>query len=223
MPAMKLDAADKSLIALVTALLAGLFGYAASLYARLPERLPIHFNAAGVADGFAPKSWGAWLLLPCAMSLVCVVSVVAGLAIMGTDLRWVNIPHKQEFLALPRHVQEPILRGFVRIMIGSGVVWAVFGFTMVSQVARVAMGRADRFNPVPLGVLVAVVLLVLLGGTVRMSRRIRAAVDAAARAVPGPHARSAPPVTAGLEDVLALPVVHVQQVPLSRGATGFVG
>lgn len=38
------------------------FGAAAALYGRLPESVPTHWNASGVADGFTPKPWGAFLL-----------------------------------------------------------------------------------------------------------------------------------------------------------------
>jgi uncharacterized membrane protein len=31
------------------------------LYPRMPERVPIHWNIQGQADGFAPKSWGLFL------------------------------------------------------------------------------------------------------------------------------------------------------------------
>jgi len=38
------------------------FAVAAALYNRLPPSIPIHWNAAGEANGFAPKSWGAFLM-----------------------------------------------------------------------------------------------------------------------------------------------------------------
>ncbi len=38
------------------------FAVAAALYHRLPASIPIHWNARGEANGFAPKSWGAFLM-----------------------------------------------------------------------------------------------------------------------------------------------------------------
>jgi uncharacterized membrane protein len=38
------------------------FVAAAALYDRLPACVPIHWNARGEANGFAPKSWGAFLM-----------------------------------------------------------------------------------------------------------------------------------------------------------------
>jgi uncharacterized membrane protein len=41
---------------------AGSFVLTGLLYARLPDRVPIHFDIHGVADGFASRAIGAWLL-----------------------------------------------------------------------------------------------------------------------------------------------------------------
>jgi uncharacterized membrane protein len=38
------------------------FALASVLYSRLPELVPTHWNASGVADGFTPKPWGPFLL-----------------------------------------------------------------------------------------------------------------------------------------------------------------
>ncbi len=38
------------------------FGLAAGLYTRLPDPVPTHWSPRGVADGFTPKPWGAFLL-----------------------------------------------------------------------------------------------------------------------------------------------------------------
>lgn len=44
------------------ALVAAAFIVTAVLYDRLPESVPTHWNARGVADGFTPKPWGPFLL-----------------------------------------------------------------------------------------------------------------------------------------------------------------
>jgi len=43
-------------------LIASAFGVAAWLYGALPDAVPIHWNAAGHADGFMAKPWGAFVL-----------------------------------------------------------------------------------------------------------------------------------------------------------------
>ena len=44
------------------ALVAASFILTAAFYDRLPESVPTHWNASGVADGFTPKPWGPFLL-----------------------------------------------------------------------------------------------------------------------------------------------------------------
>jgi uncharacterized membrane protein len=51
------------------------FVVAGALYGRLPDVVPIHWNAKGVANGFAPKSWGA-LLMPGTMAGVYLLLLV---------------------------------------------------------------------------------------------------------------------------------------------------
>lgn len=51
------------------------FAFAALLYDRLPEAVPTHWNAAGVADGFTPKPWGPFIL-PLVMAGVSLLLMV---------------------------------------------------------------------------------------------------------------------------------------------------
>jgi uncharacterized membrane protein len=44
------------------ALIAGSFAITGALYAKLPDRVPTHFNLHGVADGWMSRGVGAWLL-----------------------------------------------------------------------------------------------------------------------------------------------------------------
>ncbi|HUR92319.1 MAG TPA: DUF1648 domain-containing protein, partial [Gemmatimonadaceae bacterium] len=43
-------------------LLALAAGFSVAVYGRLPERVPIHWDAEGVVNGDAPRAWGAWLM-----------------------------------------------------------------------------------------------------------------------------------------------------------------
>jgi uncharacterized membrane protein len=44
------------------ALIVGSFALTGAVYARLPERVPVHFNIHGVADGWMDRGMGAWVL-----------------------------------------------------------------------------------------------------------------------------------------------------------------
>lgn len=174
---MKLDPLAKTLLGTIACMAVGLFLYAVAVYPQLPERIPMHFNAAGDADGFAPRSWGAWLMLPGFTAFLCLVWVTVALSIFRMELKHLKLPNKDAFLALPRVQQEELLRGFAHVWLGAGIVWGVFGFTLFSNVYRVAMGRVQRFDPIPLGVEVAVVLIMVFAGTASLGRRIQEAVS----------------------------------------------
>jgi uncharacterized membrane protein len=50
------------------------FAMACMLYGRLPERVPTHWNAQGVVDGYTPKPWGPFIL-PLVMAALFLVLV----------------------------------------------------------------------------------------------------------------------------------------------------
>jgi uncharacterized membrane protein len=49
----------------------------AALYPRLPARMPIHFDVRGVADGWAGKGFGAWLMPLTMLGVVAFIRVGA--------------------------------------------------------------------------------------------------------------------------------------------------
>lgn len=67
------------LAALAAAIVFLTFLQTAAAYPALPQRVPIHLNAGGVADGFGPKSM-IWLL-PAIQVLIGIVFVYGGHAI----------------------------------------------------------------------------------------------------------------------------------------------
>ena len=170
---MKIDGIAKLLMAGIAAEVAGLFVYAWNTFDALPSRIPIHFNAEGVADSYARKELAMWLGLPAAGALVCGVSIAVAVVMLKTRAESMNLPYKQRFLALPDEERQPIMRGFARAMLCTGLVWAVFFYTLQSTLFRAALGLVPRFNPVPLAFEVGVVLLLMLGGTLLMALRIR--------------------------------------------------
>lgn len=170
---MHVDGTFKTLIALILGGVAGLFAFAVATFERLPERIPAHFNASGVTDRFANKEWAMWLSIPGVALLVCTLTIIISLAMLKGNVRWMNIPYKQRFLELAETEQQPILRGFAFIMMCTGPIWCLLVFTLQWNIYRVAMGRMSRFDPVPIGVLIGLILIMVLGGTLSMARRIR--------------------------------------------------
>ena len=81
--------------------------FAAAVYGALPAQIPTHFNAAGIPDGFGPRS--SWWFLP-------VVNVLSAALTLGVTLllpnrpSLLNLPSKAEILALPLEGQRAVVR-----------------------------------------------------------------------------------------------------------------
>jgi uncharacterized membrane protein len=105
-------------------------------YDDLPARIPTHFNAAGVPDGYGSRaSW--WLLLS---------SGVIGSGVTAAIIWWMpqkpsmlNLPSKPEILALPVEAQRAVVRqaqpGMMLIVVSVAVVFWIlqYGVWSVSQ------------------------------------------------------------------------------------------
>ena len=92
---------------------AGLLGWSLYVFKTLPARIPLHFNAAGVADRFGAATMGNWLMAPLvAVGLVVMMYGIAGLTGVIPH-KYVNMPRKQQFLQLPLEKRNQIM-GVVR-------------------------------------------------------------------------------------------------------------
>jgi uncharacterized membrane protein len=161
------------LIALVILLSAGHFLYAAMTYDALPQSIPIHFTQGGLTIGFAAKTWPTWLMLPGSGAITAAVSVLIGVAVMTSDSANLRLPRKEELMALPIQQRHEVLATFARPMIVAGMLWVLFFWTLQRNIFRVATGRTDRLDSVPLFMEIGVILFLLAFGTAAVSRRIR--------------------------------------------------
>jgi uncharacterized membrane protein len=127
------------LLAITVLVIAALLIFSATVYGDLPARIPTHFNAAGIPDGFGPRN--RWWLLP-AISVVSAV-VTVGISLMlpsRPDL--LNVPSKSEILALPPAAQAAVVRQAQPGLMGLSLM--VAGVFLFLQYAtwQVALGRA---------------------------------------------------------------------------------
>jgi uncharacterized membrane protein len=58
----------------------------AVVYQRLPDPVPVHWNAAGAADGFAPKPWGPFLLPMVVAAMYLLLTCVGRLSARATSI-----------------------------------------------------------------------------------------------------------------------------------------
>lgn len=133
------------------------------LWSSLPERFPIHFDAAGTPDGWATKTALTWFALPAlgtALGLALGVGLPKWMVAMAkSNSPWLNVPDKKAFAALPEDARVRVITGPARWLVALAVVlqlllgWIVFGC------ARVAAGDWTTLPPGPSYALIGAVLV----------------------------------------------------------------
>lgn len=112
----------------------------------LPARVPVHFDLAGRPDRWAGKGWEVALLffvLPWAAAAL----FFAGAALTRWSFRhprWINIPNKQAFLALPPERQAEYRDRVVEFLFALGIAVDTTLLTAVLAVVKVASGPGGR-------------------------------------------------------------------------------
>ena len=155
-------------------------------WGELPERIPIHFDGFGNADGWAQRSWWAWFAMPV---LATGIALGFGLvlprvmvALAKSNSPWLNVPNKKAFTALPEDARVRAVRGPATWLSGLAIavqvlfVWITFGS------ARVATGAWSRLPPGPSYALIAAVLACAACLAVAAHRAVRREIAAQARA-----------------------------------------
>ncbi len=160
-------------------LLFGLFCFSGWAYPRLPGRIPVHFNASGNPDCWAEKSRGLWFALPIVALGMTGLMYLMSLAVKGArrNPRWLNIPNKAQFLALPPERQAPIWRELGMMFFWLAVpLISLFAFLQVAiWMAAVGKGVPGAF---PLATALFAVLEVgtALFLTMKLSKSIKLAI-----------------------------------------------
>jgi len=161
---------------------------AAAAWPQLPARVPIHFDLSGRPDGWAARSAWWWFLLP---ALATTIGAMMGwllprwmVAMARANSRWLNMPRKAEFMALPvaareRAVHAP-LAWLSALVVGVQALtgWIVYGS------ARVAVGDWQALPPVVSFALVAALLACASGLGIAGARSVRREVERASSGSP---------------------------------------
>lgn len=142
---------------------------AISWWQQLPERIPIHFNAAGEPDRWVDRSMGAWFLAPVIMVMLCVL--------LGGIARWIdrlavhtpemlNIPRKDLFVRL-----SPAARGEVVLPTRSMLVWVLVGINVLGLTIVEGMGRVAVVGQATVSILPVVAFVAFAGALCFVSIR----------------------------------------------------
>ncbi len=135
-------------VRVMVALLAGICAvhlvFALMSYSSLPEKIPMHFNAAGVPDAFASRGVGSWFLLWFVSAGMGLLFTAFSLTLHTMPERYLSLPRKQAFLALPAAAKSRVWAvAAFHILVFIAIFMLVFFVAHVST-ALVARGALDR-------------------------------------------------------------------------------
>ena len=98
----------------------------------LPDEIPTHFGLSGRPDSYAATSLASWFALP-AIGVLTWMLVLASSHFAIKHPSLLNIPHKQEFLALPEENRIPVAHHIRDLLDAVGVhILLVFGIIQLA-------------------------------------------------------------------------------------------
>ncbi len=109
-------------------------------FGKLPESIPIHFNATGQPDGFAGKIF-IWLLP------ILGIMVYAGMTLASRNTKYINYPGK-----ITAENQERVYTNIIRmarvlkVAVVAGFIWIQWG--MIKTALGMATGLGPYFLPI---------------------------------------------------------------------------
>ena len=112
---------------------------------KLPKAVPVHFGIDGLPDRWSGKGAEAALLF--ALPWIVTGILYLGLALypwMRRHPRWMNIPHKERFLALPAEMQRGFFDLLVEFHLAVTLACNALFLLIILATVRVAFGKTDR-------------------------------------------------------------------------------
>ena len=146
------------------------------LHPTLPQSIPLHFDIGGMPDRFGPPTFSNWFLLP-------VIGTATALLMVGLTpgTRWllrtvpgiVNVPRKDELLALPLDAQRRALAPLSAMLDWISILIVVGFAAILVGTERVANGAWKTLPSWPLLGFIPLLLGVVLVGHLAIRSRIR--------------------------------------------------
>ncbi len=151
-------------------------------YAGQPDRVPVHFDLAGIPNRWTDKSWSNTLAVPF-IALAMTALLYGSAQIVGWVRRhpnMLNLPDKEAFLALPPELQAPVWRQMKAMIYWLAVPETLLFLTMVC----LRPGEDGRLRVWPIFAPTGLVFALLAVLTTRLRHAVRRAIAAAAPRIP---------------------------------------
>jgi uncharacterized membrane protein len=136
-------------------LILGLVAAALWAWPHLPDRIPSHFGADGLADAWVDRTLGSWFLPP-AIAVFLTAGTGWFRAMLPRHPGWVNLPDKTRVADLPEVARGPVLEmlsGFLALIQTEMLVI----FTLIQlSIYRTAMGQESQ------GIMILVLLIAVM-------------------------------------------------------------
>ena len=137
-------------------------------YSRLPERIPTHFDLTGQPDGFGSRTSIIVLAALTWIINLAFYAFIRCLPRMKRNPRFINIPHKEEFLKLPEQKQSKYWALLAEFMAGIPACLNLLMYCTLRGITDVALGEAVRLPPMYVWPAIGLLLLLPVFYTVRL-------------------------------------------------------
>ena len=148
--------------------------FSVATYTNLPEMIPQHFDAAGNATAFMPRSPWSWAMLP-AMAVVILGGIAWTSRMLPTHPHWFNFSEKERFLRVPAAYRGPVIERMREMLDVTGAFTMLVLFAVQVMIWRSALGH--RPGTLSLGLILGTVLFT--PAILILMSRVNAAVDEA--------------------------------------------
>jgi len=151
--------------------------FAAAVFDRLPARIPVHFGANGAADAYASPGLSSWFFMVLVSAVLAFMIGAVSLSIFRIPPKWLNLPKKAAFLALPEPDRRAVL-GIVAaftMLLGATVCLGLLAIHVV--VALAALGFVRSFPIAAPFAITGAVFLELIVMFIRVSAAVEQATS----------------------------------------------
>jgi uncharacterized membrane protein len=139
-------------------------------YPYLPERMAVHFNAAGAADGWGDRR-GFFISFGISYGLAAVLFGGMGLIIRGIPEKWINLPNKAYWLAPERKEQTYDTLTGHSFFLGALTLLLLDGALCLSMMAN--LGGPHTMPAEILWTMLALYAAAIVGSLIAVFRRFR--------------------------------------------------